>query len=98
MKRGIKFKMSIIRVGSLMPLKDTRMMGAHFNEPKKLFLFLFHSSIEVESMSCDPPMNQKGIIASLSFYKIKCLIVSYYNEQHLFIPFLFEFLHYLLRS
>ena len=37
-KRGIKFKMLIIRVGSSMPLKDMRMMGAHFNEPNKLFL------------------------------------------------------------
>ena len=62
------------------------------------FLYLFHSSIEVESMSCDLPMNQKEIIASISFYKNKCLIISYYNEQHLFIPRLFEFLHYLLLS
>ena len=42
-------------------------------------------------MSCDPPMNQNEIIASISFYKNKRLIVSYYNEQHLFIPCLFEF-------
>ena len=69
-----------------MPFKHMRMMGAHFNEPNKVFLI----SIEVESMSCDPPMNQKEIIASISFYKIKHLIVSYYNEQHLFIPCLFE--------
>ena len=32
-ERGIKFKMSIIRVGSFMPLKDMGIMGAHFNEP-----------------------------------------------------------------
>ena len=37
-------------------------------------------------MSCNPPMNQKEIIASISFYKNKRLIVSSYNEQHLFIP------------
>ena len=37
--------------------------------PKSCFLFLFHSSIEVESMSCDPPMNHKELIASISFYK-----------------------------
>ena len=61
MKRGIKFKMSFIRVGSFMPLKDMRIMGAHFNEPKKLFLISIHSSIEVESMSCDLPMNQKRL-------------------------------------
>ena len=42
-------------------------------------------------MSCDLPMNQKEVIASISFYKNKCLIVSYYNEQHLFIPCLFDF-------
>ena len=45
-------------------------------------------------MSCDPPMNPKEIIASISFYKNKQLIVSYYNNEHLFIPCLFEFLHY----
>ena len=37
-EKGIKLKMSIIRVGSFMPLKDMRIMGAHFNEPNKLFL------------------------------------------------------------
>ena len=36
--RGIKFKKSSIRVGSFMPLKDMRIIGAHFNEPNKLFL------------------------------------------------------------
>ena len=35
-------------------------------------------------MSCDPPMNQKEIKASISFYKNKRLIDLYYNE-HLFI-------------
>ena len=79
MKRGIKFKMSIIRVGSFMSLKDMRIMAAHFNVPNMLFLFLFHSSIEVESMSCDQLMNQNEIIASISFYKNKRLIVSYNN-------------------
>ena len=54
------------------------------------FLFPFQSSIEVESMSCDPPMNQKEMMASISFYKNKCLIVSYYNEQRLFISCLFR--------
>ena len=38
-------------------------------------------------MSCDPPMNQNEIIASISFYKDKHLIVSYYNEQHLYPSF-----------
>ena len=38
LKRGIKFKMPIIRVRSFMPLKDMRIIGAHFNEPNKLFL------------------------------------------------------------
>ena len=42
-------------------------------------------------MSCDRPMNQNEIIASISFYKNKRLIVRNYNEQHLFIPCLFEF-------
>ena len=28
-------------------------------------------------MSCDPPMNQKEIKASISFYKNKSLIISY---------------------
>ena len=70
-------------------------MGAHFNEPNKLFLISIHSSIEVESMSCDPPMNQTEII---NFYKNKHLIVSYYNEHHLFIFCLYDFLHYLLLS
>ena len=51
------------------------------------FGFLFHSSIEVESMSCDQPMDQKEIIGSISFYKNKRLIVSHYNGQHLFIPY-----------
>ena len=37
-KGYIKFKMLIRRVGSFMPLKDMRMIGAHFNEPNKLFL------------------------------------------------------------
>ena len=37
-KRGIKFKVPIIRVGSFMPLKDMRIMGEHFNEPNKLLL------------------------------------------------------------
>ena len=69
-----------------MPLKELRIMGGHFNEPNKLFLISIHSSIEVESMSCDPPMKQNEIIASISFYKNKRLIVIYYNEQHLFIP------------
>ena len=47
-------------------------------------------------MSCDPPMNKKEIRASISFYENKRLIVSYNNEeQHLFIPCLFEFLYYL---
>ena len=74
-------------------------MGAHFNEPNKLFLISIHSSIEVESMSCDPPMNQKEIITSINFYKSKRLIVSYYNGQHLFISCLFDFfLHYLFLS
>ena len=59
--------------------------------PIYCFWFLFHNSIEVESMSCDPPMNQNEIIASLSFYKNKCLIVSNYNEHHLFKPCLFDF-------
>ena len=35
---GSKFKMSIIPVGSFMPLKDMRIMEAHINEPNKLFL------------------------------------------------------------
>ena len=73
-----------------MPLKDMRIMGAHFNEPNKLFLISISVSIEVKSMSCDPPMNQKEIIASISFYKNKRLLVSSYNEQHLFIPSLFR--------
>ena len=46
-------------------------------------------------MSWDPPMNQKEIMASISFYKNKRPIVSFYIEQHLFIHCLFEFLHYL---
>ena len=33
-------------------------------------------------MSCDPQMNQKEKMASISFYKNKRLIVSSYNEQH----------------
>ena len=44
-----------------MPLKDMRIIGAHFNKPNKLFLISIHSSIEVESMSCDLPMNQKRL-------------------------------------
>ena len=37
-EKGYQFIMSIIRVGSFMPLKDMRIMGAHFNRPNKLFL------------------------------------------------------------
>ena len=37
-KKGHQIQKSIIRVGSVMPLKNMRMMGAHFNEPNKLFL------------------------------------------------------------
>ena len=42
-------------------------------------------------MSCGPPMSQKEIITSISFYKSKHLIVSYYNGHRLFISCIFDF-------
>ena len=37
-KKGYQIKMLIIHVGSFMPFKDMKIMGAHFNESNKLFL------------------------------------------------------------
>ena len=61
-----------------MPLKDMRIMGAHFNVSDIYFIALLRGKACLI-------MNQKEIITSISFYKNKCLIISYYNEQHLFI-------------
>ena len=37
-EKGYQIQNAVVRVGSFMPLKDMRVMGAHFNEPNKLFL------------------------------------------------------------